>query len=165
MKKFGTIAFWVFIGLVGLPVFGILISLILSSFTTFGGPDSRPVDSTEVKNAEVASTEPPPELIDALSWTSGLTSIEKDRIKDGMRGKVVQWTMPVWDVKLDGDDNYVVQTDSSLGIGAFCKVTRGDQSQAFVKELKAGQLVTCKGTVSGYTLGNVNISPSILSLY
>ncbi|TLX16686.1 hypothetical protein [Rhizobium sp. MHM7A] len=162
MKKLGTIAFWLVIGLVGVPVFGILISLVLSSFTDIGGPNNRPIDTSEIKQSEPASTQPPAELVAALSWTSDYTSVEKDRIKDGMRGKVVQWTMPVWNVSKDGDENYVVQTDSSAGVGAFCRVASDDPEQSFVKDLKAGQFVTCKGIVDGYTLGNVNISPAVL---
>jgi hypothetical protein len=162
MKKLGTIAFWVFIGLVGVPVFGLLISLILSSFTSGGGEGNQSVNISDIRKAEPESRMPSAELIDALSWTSDLTSVEKSRIKDEMRGKIVQWSMPVWNVTKDGDDNYVVQTASGSGVGAFCKVTGSDQDQSFVKELKAGQFVTCKGPVSGYTLGNVNISPSVL---
>jgi hypothetical protein len=162
MKKLGTIAFWVFMVMVGVPVFGVLINLVLSSFTSVNAPDSHSVDTSEIKTNQAASTLPSAELVSALSWMSDLTSVEKDRIKDGMRGKLVQWRMPVFNVTKDGEGAYVVQTDSSAGIGAFCRVARDDPDQSFVKNLKAGQLVTCKGIVSGYTLGNVNINPALV---
>lgn len=154
--------FWIFVVLVGVPVFGVLTNIILSTFTNGGGTSDR-VNTVALKSAQAVSLKPTDELVSALSIFSSYTDVEKDRIKDEMRGKIVQWTLPVWNVSKSGDDGYIIQTSSSAGIGTFCKVEPADHDQAkIITMLRAGSPVTCKGAVSGFTLGSVNISPAIV---
>lgn len=147
-------------GLVGLPVFGVLIGLIVS---TFNGESNSSLDAADLKTTQAVSFKPTDELVAALSLFSDHTDVEKDRIKDSLRGKLVQWTLPVWNVSKSGDDGYVIQTSSSAGIGSFCKIDPADEDQTrLITRLRTGDSVTCKGIVSAFTMGSVNISPAIV---
>lgn len=150
-----------FIVAVGVPVFGGLLTMILSSFIDLEGTADS-IESRATLETSPSSLSPPDDLADALSFFSRLTDIQKDDIKNSYRGKVVQWTLPVWDVSKE-DDGYTIQTTSSAKVAIFCRVaTESLQELAFVKELKEGDLITCKGIVSGYSLGSVNLSPAVL---
>ena len=135
--------------------------MILSSFMDLEGA-SKSSEARATLETSASSLSPPDDLANALSFFSSLTDIQKDDIKNYYRGKVVQWTLPVWDVSRE-DDGYTIQTTNSAKIAIFCNVaTDSAEELAFVKELKEGDAITCKGIVSGYLLGNVNLSPAKL---
>lgn len=162
MKTFWKILFWIFMVCVGLPVFGVLLTLVLSTFTDFKVGGSNSNNPTAELTGQPVSTSPPADLADALSFFSSLTEVKKDEIKDSYRGKLVQWTLPVWEVS-KRDEKFVIQTSSGGTIAIFCNVTPETDAEASrIRELDAGDMVTCKGVVAGYTLGNVNLSPAAL---
>lgn len=162
MKTFWKVLFWIFMACVGLPVFGVLLTLVLSTFTDFEVGGTSGNKHTSEMTGQPSSTSPPADLADALSFFSNLTQVKKDEIKDSYRGKLVQWTLPVWEVS-KRDDKFVIQTSGSEAIAIFCSVQPDSEAEAArVRELDAGDMVTCKGVVTGYTLGNVNLSPAML---
>ena len=160
MKLFWKSLFWIMIVGLGLPVFGSLLGLILSSFIDAQGSGSP---GKEVLDDAPISTTPPDDLVNALSFFSGLTEVQKSEIKDSYRGKLVAWKLPVWDVS-QRNDEFVIQTSRQGKIATFCKIRPSDDNEAKkIRQLAAGHFITCKGVVSGYTLGNVNISPAKLA--
>ncbi|MCA2376967.1 hypothetical protein ACQZ5D_06805 [Agrobacterium sp. 22-211-1] len=160
MKLFWKSLFWIVIVGLGLPVFGSLLGLILSSFIGVQGAGSP---GREVLDETPVSTTPPDDLVNALSFFSGLTEVQKNEIKDSYRGKLVAWKLPVWDVS-QRNEEFVIQTSSQGKIAIFCKIRPSDDNEAKrIRQLAAGHLITCKGIVNGYTLGNVNISPAKLA--
>lgn len=160
MKLFWKSLFWIVIVGLGLPVFGSLLGLILSSFISVQGAGSP---GKEVLDDAPISTTPPDDLVNALSFLSGLTEVQKNEIKDSYRGKLVAWTLPVWDVS-QRNEELVIQTSNQGRIATFCKIRPSDDNEAKkIRQLAAGDFITCKGIVNGYTLGNVNISPAKLA--
>ncbi len=160
MKLFWKSLLWIVIVGLGLPVFGSLLGIILSSFIDAQGSGSP---GKEVLDDAPISTTPPDDLVNALSFFSGLTEVQKSEIKDSYRGKLVKWKLPVWDVS-QRNEEFVIQTSSQGKIAIFCKILPSDDNEAKkIRQLAAGDLITCKGIVSGYTLGNVNISPAKLA--
>jgi hypothetical protein len=160
MKLFWKSLFWIVVVGLGLPVFGSLLGLILSSFIDAQGSGSP---GKEVLDDAPISTTPPDDLVNALSFFSELTEVQKSEIKDSYRGKLVKWKLPVWDVS-QRNGEFVIQTSSQGKIAIFCKILPSDDNEAKrIRQLAAGDLITCKGIVSGYTLGNVNISPAKLA--
>jgi len=162
MNRFWKVLFWIFIVCVGIPVFGILLTLALSTFTDFkfgGASDSRQMSEL---TGEPMSISPPAELVDALSFFSNLTDVKKNEIKDAYRGKLVQWTLPAWEVS-KRDDKFIIQTSRDGLIPIFCMVKpESKENVASIKNIDVGDTITCKGVVAGYTLGNVNLSPATL---
>lgn len=159
MAKLLKILFWMFIVGVGGPVLWVILTIVLSSFTEFGS-STHTAETRASVDGNPSSYDPPAELVDALSFMSDLTDIQKDSIKDSHRGKLVQWTLPVWDVSRR-DEGYVIQTSSSAKAAVFCNVKSASPEELdYVKRLKEGDMITCKGIVDGYTLGNVNLSPA-----
>lgn len=163
MQKFWKVLFWIVIVCLGLPIFGILSFMVLSTFTDIGSPGSGThQEATATLDGQPSSVRPPTDLADALSFFSSLTDVKKNEIKDSYRGKLVQWTLPVWDVS-KRDEKYVIQTSDDAPIAIFCHVVPDSKTvEARIRALNAGDSITCKGTVSGYTLGNVNIAPAMV---
>lgn len=162
MRTFWKVLFWIFMVCVGLPVFGVLLTLVLSTFTDFKVGGASGDKQTSELTAQPVSTSPPADLADALSFFSSLTEVKKDEIKDSYRGKLVQWTLPVWEVS-KRDEKFVIQTSGNSPIAIFCTVKPESEAEAArIREIDAGDMITCKGVVAGYTLGNVNLSPGAL---
>lgn len=160
MRLFWKSLFWIVVVGLGLPVFGSLLGLILSSFIDAQGASSP---GREVLDETTSSTTPPDDLVNALSFFSGLTEVQKNEIKESYRGKLVAWTLPVWNVS-QRDEGFVIQTSSQGRIATFCRILPSDDNEAKrIRQLAAGDFITCKGIVSSYTLGNVNISPAKLA--
>lgn len=148
MKLFWKSLFWIVIVGLGLPVFGSLLGLILSSFISVQGAGSP---GKEVLDDAPISTTPPDDLVNALSFLSGLTEVQKNEIKDSYRGKLVAWTLPVWDVS-QRNEELVIQTSNQGRIATFCKIRPSDDNEAKkIRQLAAGDFITCKGIVNGYT--------------
>ncbi|MGV1904900.1 hypothetical protein [Agrobacterium cavarae] len=160
MQTLWKVLFWIFMIFVGVPVFGILLTLVLSTFTDFKvGGDFEP-RSVSVLTGQPVSTSPPAELVDALSFFSSLTDVKKNDIKNTYRGKLVQWTLPVWEVSAR-EDTFVIQTSADGTISTFCRVKPASQEETVrIKNIAAGESITCKGVIAGYTLGSVNLSPA-----
>lgn len=145
-----------------MPVFGILLSMILGSFTDFGGSEPPARTASAVQDRAPDSTSPPSDLVDALSFFTSLTEVQVDEIKDRYRGAVVQWTLPVWDVSKSGKE-YVIQTSSDAPVSIFCRVTPTDDGQEDrIKRLRAGERITCKGEIKGFSFKSANVSPAVL---
>lgn len=149
---------------IGVPMLGFLLFLVLSTFTDIENPSQTATSGvSDVWAAKPDSTAPPEELISALSFFSDKTSVQKNAVKERWNGKIVQWQMPVWNVSKSGKE-YTVQSDSTNGIGVFCRImTATEDARTELEAIRAGDMVTCKGQISGYTLGNVDVSPAYVT--
>ncbi len=159
MNKLAKVAFWLFIIVIGLPVLGFFVFFVLSTFTDIEAPSQSVASNVgDVWAAKPDSTSPPPDLAAALSFFSEATSVQKQAVKDRWKGKIVEWRLPVWNVSKSGKE-YTVQTDGKAGIGIFCRVTtNSEDARMRLEAIMSGQFVTCKGQVTGYTLGNVEVT-------
>ncbi len=124
MKRFIEIVFWTVVGLVGIPVFGMLIYTVLP---VDHGADARKLTTdNNIATAKASDIAPDGELAKMFSFFSDATEIQRAEKERQIRGKVVQWRLPVYNVT-ERSDFYVIQTKSRSGIvGAFCYVRASD---------------------------------------
>jgi hypothetical protein len=161
LKRFFEILFWSVVALIGVPVFGILIYTVLP--TDHGADRQKFTPDSNLASAKVSELAPDGELAKMFSFFSDATEIQRAEKERQIRGKVVQWRLPVYNVT-ERSDFYVIQTKSRSGIvGAFCYVRASNADvKQYLLSLEEDDYVTCKGEIAGTTMRSIDIKPAVL---
>jgi len=136
-----------------------------------GIPPQAPLSPLEkLELAQPSDLAPTGELAEILSYGSDFTQLQRDLKFKAIRGKVIEWRLPVYEVK-QSDDGYLIQTgrsfrDDPLGnslVGTFLHVTpRSDDDRQLVERLKTGDVIKVKGVIDDVTIRNLDIKPALL---
>lgn len=128
-------------------------------------PEQASVNSD--KFAELAAMQPAPlsptgELATMFNLGSDNTNLQRENKLKEIKGKVVEWTLPVYEVKKDGD-GYKVQTATGDTVGAFIYISpRNDQDKTVIEALKTGSQISIKGIIKDDSIRHLIIKPAIL---
>lgn len=100
---------------------------------------------------------------DVFRYGSNYTDLQRENMLSEINGKVVEWTLPVYEVERNGD-GYKIQSGSGDGyVGTFVYIIPRDQREhEYVARIKTGDRVKIKGVINGAFMRNLNIEPAIL---
>jgi len=103
------------------------------------------------------------ELAQLFKMGSEHTDIQRENKEKEITGKIVHWTLPVYDVKKSGK-GYRIQTKSTTSAaGTFVTlIPRDDAERAQIEGLKEDNRLTVKGRITGTTMRNIDINPAVL---
>jgi hypothetical protein len=116
--------------------------------------------------------QPTGKLAEIFSFGSQYTDLQRENAETEIKGQVVNWRLPVYEIIKDGD-TYIVTTERStnmvtamLGMN-FVSTTiqltaRNDAERQAIGNLKTNDLIEIKGIISGSSMRNLVISPEIL---
>ncbi|MBI5626593.1 MAG: hypothetical protein HY935_05255 [Nitrosomonadales bacterium] len=99
------------------------------------------------------------------------TDLQRENKLKEIKGLVVQWQLPVYEVARYGD-GYKVQTKTGVRVGsfgqnlvgAFIYITpRNDTERQAVEALKTGDLILFKGRIAGSSMRSLEMKPAILA--
>ncbi len=136
-------------------------------------PDKKPKADllAELADAEPSALQPEGELSDLFAIGSKNTALQRDNKLKKIKGQVVLWTLPVYEVSRSGDV-YKVQTKTNVRIGSFGKdllgafvyiSARSEEERRQIEALKTDDMISFKGRVAGSTLRTLEIKPAILA--
>lgn len=113
---------------------------------------------------EASSLSPRGRIADAFGLISEQTRLQREALETEIKGQIIQWTLPVYEVQND-DSRLLVQTASYDGnVDISCVVpdpTPDDLAKAM--QLEPGQLITCKGRIKGARfMTGLEISPAAI---
>lgn len=165
MRRVLKFLFWGVVVVVGVPVVGIIINLALSSFTGSTNPTSSSAsDKVDVTKLTASGLLPSGELARMFSFLSEYTDLQREEKGRELKGVVVQWRLPVYDVSSGPGSFYRVQTSAGNGaVGTFCYVKPQDEDERkFLVSLKTGDYITCKGIINSVSMRNIVIRPAIV---
>jgi hypothetical protein len=125
----------------------------------------------ELSAEQISPLRPDGELADIFALGTRSTDLQRETRLAQIRGQVVQWTLPVYEVSRFGE-RYKIQTQGSdiaflenkqplLGTFVYLS-SRNQQDSLVIAALKTGDLVTVKGRISGALLRNLVLDPAIL---
>ncbi len=132
-------------------------------------PTLTPVEKLE--RAQPSALTPDGELAQIFTFGSDYTDLQRQLKFKEIRGKVVEWRLPVYDIKQSGD-GYTIQTSASYKnkpfgpkvVATMLRVTpRGDDDRRTIERLKTGDLVGFKGVIEDVTLRHLEIKPAVLT--
>lgn len=105
---------------------------------------------------------PTGELASMFNLMSDNTDLQRENKFKQIKGKVVEWTLPVYEVQKNGDV-YEVQTVADETVGAFIYITaRNAQDKTIIEALKTGSQISFKGIIRDVSMRSLEIKPAIL---
>lgn len=137
------------------------------------GGDEQDVSAqlNELIESPVSDLEQVGELASIYAFGSDHTDLQRERKTKEIKGNVVQWKLPVYEVTGKKDGSYLIHTDTEASVGLL-KVNvvgtnvyikpRDDRDRATIEGLKTGSWIHIKGIIQGETLRNLDIKPAIL---
>lgn len=117
---------------------------------------------------------PDGEMAEILAIGSTHTNVQRENTLLQVRGKTVQWNLPVYEVSRHGAGYRVQTAGEQLAIferrnllaGAMVYVTpRTDAERTELEELRTGDVISFKGTIQDITLRTVEINPARMNPY
>jgi hypothetical protein len=126
---------------------------------------------TELDNAQPSALRPEGELSELFVLGSKNTDLQRENKLKEIKGQIVQWQLPVYEVARSGD-SYKVQTKAGVRIGqfgrnlvgAFIYITpRNDVERQTIEALKTGDLILFKGRIAGSSMRSLEMKPAILA--
>ena len=120
----------------------------------------------EMTTATPSSLSPTGELAGMFSLMSDHTDLQRDNKEKEITGKIVDWTLPVYEVQKKSDDRgdqYRIQTSSGSSVGTFVNLwSRSESEKSRIESLKTGDLIRIKGRISGTLMRNISIDDAVL---
>ena len=147
--------------LLGLVIIGILSAIFGPSTEEKAQQLSDTLD--KITNAQVSNISASGKLNELFSMMSKNTDIQRDNMEEEMKGKIVQWILPVYEVEKLDENKYKIQTSSGQKVGAFVTVhARTAEEASYIESLVTGNMISFKGKIDGTFMRNIEINPAIL---
>ena len=153
----------------------IIVALILGALFSNEKKNSADGESvvaeTKLQDAQASEIQPYGELAEIFNIGSKSTNLNREEKLKEIRGKVIIWSLPVYEVSKTSNGTYRIQTqsskslmDSSKYVATFTYVTaNSEDDHKALSALKTGDLVRIKGVLTGETsMRNLEIKPAIL---
>ncbi|RBQ28571.1 OB-fold protein [Aliarcobacter vitoriensis] len=151
-------------------VFILIISLIAIG-VIFDNTEEKNLQKLEtIKTSNIDKISPTGTLYDIYTLMSDYTDLQRVNTEKELKGKIVQWTLPVFEVSKLSENKYKIQTDSGTFfgtkyVGTFTTIyTQSKDEVIFIENIKTGNLITVKGEITGTFMRNIQIEPAILIL-
>lgn len=116
----------------------------------------------ELAAATPAQLSPTGELAAMFNLMSENTDLQRENKLKEIKGKIIEWTLPVYEVRQAGS-GYAVQTEADQTVGAIVYITaRNEQDKALIESLKTGSRISFKGVIKDVSMRHLEIKPAIL---
>ena len=116
-----------------------------------------------LENSIPSNIEPTGELAAIYEFGGNSTDIQRDNKLAEIKGKVVAWSLVVYEVKKH-DDGYRIQTSGNGNVvGTFINLSvRNDQERSLIEGLKTGSVIQIQGIIKDVSFRNIEIDPAVL---
>jgi RNA polymerase subunit RPABC4/transcription elongation factor Spt4 len=128
-----------------------------------GMPSSEDIEKklAEVEAATPSNIEPGGSLASMFSFVSDSTDIQRENKENEIVGNIVEWRLPVYEVRKLGDTGlkYKIQTTGGRNnVGTFVTITARDATESKkIEGLSADDVINVKGEITGIFMRNINI--------
>lgn len=149
----------------------VIIAVIFIALIVYGVVGKVSEDSAvqDLQSAPISSLSPTGELAEIFAFGTDYTDIQRENKLKEIKGSVVAWQLPIFEVKRDGQ-NYRVQTqnpktfgkDEALVPTIITLMPQSDEDKTHIESLKTGDIISIKGTITDAKFRHVMIEPAIL---
>lgn len=146
-----------FMAKLGIVIVGIIVVIVI------GMPSSEDIAKklAEVEAATPSNIEPGGSLASMFAFVSDSTDIQRENKEKEIVGDIVEWRLPVFEVKKMGDSGlkYKIQTTANKNnVGTFVSITARDANEARkIEALSADDMINIKGEITGIFMRNMTI--------
>lgn len=156
---------WLWLGLSALAA---VIGLVVIAGQSPDTPKKDPL--AELASAQPSALQAEGELSELFAFGSKNTDLQRENKLKEIKGQVVQWQLPVYEVSRSGD-GYKVQTKTGVRVGPFGQdlvgtfiyiTPRDDAERRAIEALKTGDAILVKGRIAGSSLRSLELKPALL---
>ena len=146
-----------FMAKLGIVIVAIIAVVIISM------PSSEEIEKklAEVEAATPSNLDAGGSLASMFSFVSDSTDIQRENKEKEIVGAIVEWRLPVYEVKKLGDSGlkYKIQTTGNRNnVGTFVTITARDANEAKkIEGLSADDMINIKGEITGIFMRNMTI--------
>jgi hypothetical protein len=164
---------WVLIGLPVFIAFIVMCIVLGKKHTSADGVLAHTSTNTEdtsplvmLIKATPSDVRPDGDIAAMFTMGSKFTDLQREDKLSQIKGKVIEWELPVYDVKRDGDKGYKIQTSGGGNhVGTFIHITpQSPDDDALIKLLKTDDFVKIKGVISDVEMRYLIITPAVIVL-
>lgn len=122
-----------------------------------------------LKTAPISKLAPTGDLAEIFEFGGDTTDLQRENKMKAIKGSVVLWQLPVYEVKRDGDD-FRVQTQNPNAFGndeamvptiiTLTSLSAADTQT--IESLKTGDIISFKGVINDVSLRHLLIKPAYL---
>lgn len=134
--------------------------LIFNSYDSYA--EINPYELYSVVGSDIS---PSGKLAKAFILGSDYTDLQREDILNEIKNEVVDWRLPVYEVKKDSEGEYIITTvGNSNVIGCIIHLSTFNPNQEkFVHSLKTGSYIPVRGFITGKTfMRNLILNPAVL---
>ncbi len=133
-------------------------------------PKSAPDPVLTLIQSPVSELRPSGELARMLTFGSKHTDVQRENKLSQIKGKVVEWNLPVYEVKrieggyriqTSGTELAILMSDESLVATTVDISPRSQSDRDEIESLMTGDLISFKGLIDDITLRTLEIRPAI----
>jgi hypothetical protein len=123
----------------------------------------------EISQSAVDPIKATGELADTFNFMSKNTDVQRENLANKIKGKIVEWRLPVYEVSRK-EDSYEISTDrlpkgfetSYVGTIIYIRPNSNEEKQ-YIESLKTGDYITIKGKIDGVSATRkIKIKPAII---
>lgn len=119
---------------------------------------------TDLSGAIPSSLSPYGRLADIFNIGSDYTDLQREDTLKEIKGQIVQWTLPAYEVERDGNV-YTITVLPGKNVGCYIVIPNPDSQQlSRLKSIKTEENITFKGYIKGISMRHIIISPAMLVL-
>ena len=144
----------------------LILGVVVAIIAAIASPSSEEVAAAneaikaQAPNTSLASDG---ELKDLFTMGSDNTDLQREEKEKEIKGEVVQWTLPVYEVNKLEEGKFKIQTSGIGHVATFCYIVAdGDDDIAKLSALKTGDMVTVKGKIDGISFRSIKLDPCFL---
>lgn len=149
----------------------IVIAVIFIALIVYGMVSKISGDNQvqELQSAPVSTLKPTGELAEVFGFGTDFTDIQRENKLKEIKGSVVAWQLPVYEVKRDGE-HYRVQTQNPKTFGqneaivpTIISITPlSAEDKSLIEAMKTGDIISIKGRIADVKLRHIIINPAFL---
>lgn len=113
------------------------------------------VSEEKFQTIQIYDISPYGKLADMYGFGSRHTDIQRDNMEEELKGKIVRWKLPVYEVSKDSNKTYIITTGNGDLFGKSYVQTKieitakNNQEVQYIESLMTGDVIKIQGKISG----------------
>jgi uncharacterized membrane protein len=151
---------------------GVIVIFVIIVVIAINSDKTPSLDAiAELEKEPISDLQPQGDLASTFAIMGTSTDLQRENKLNEIKGKVVQWSLPVFEIKASGKGYHVQTYGMTNGlygtpvVPAFLEIMpRNDEERKIIEQLKTGNFISFKGKIIDSTVRHLNINPAVLEM-